>query len=188
MLPALKSDDVYRFLLIAPSAVEDITKLTASELNSNPTNDPSGLVWNITCALDTASTTFDLDGSERDDSTTFCQIAGDSERMSESATVVFGFNESQSRWLDASSLLDADGFNTANLAKSLLQHRGQVYYALMSIGKAHDAPFEPGDQYKLAEVATDWLVSEDATGANRILTQTFAFQSDLAWNYTVLAG
>lgn len=187
MLPALKDDNVYRLYLMDPSAVADITAITADELNANPTNDPSGLIWNLTCALDTASTTFDLDPSERDDSTTFCQTSGDSERMSESATVVFGFNESKDRWLDASSLLDVDGFNTANLAKSLLQHRGQVYYALMSIGKAHDAPFVAGDQYKLAEVATDWLVSEDATGANRILTQSFAFQSDLAWNYTVQA-
>lgn len=188
MLPALKDDNVYRFMLLDPSAVEDITAITDDELNANSTNDPSGLLWNITCALDTASTTFDLDASERDDSTTFCQIAGDSERMSESATIVFGFNEAKERWLDASSVLEADGFNTATLAKSLLQHRGQVYYALMSIGKAHDAPFAPGDQYKLAEVSTDWLVAEDSTGSNRILSQAFAFQSDLAWNYTVQAA
>lgn len=187
MLPALKDDNVYRLYLLDPAAVEDITNVTAAELNANPTNDPSGLVWNLTCALDTASTTFDLDASERDDSTTFCQTAGDSGRMSESATIVYGFNESKTRWLDAESLLENDGFNTANLAKSLLQHRGQRYYALMSIGKAHDAAFVAGDQYKLAEVATDHLVSEDATGSNRILSQTFAFQSDLAWNYSVAA-
>ncbi len=186
-LARLTGDEVYRFYLASKLAIADIAAPTVAELNANSTNDPDGLIFNLTCALDTASTTFDLTGSERDDSTTFCQKAGDSTRMSENASVVFGYNEAKERWDDASSMLAADGFNAATLAKSLLSWRGVEYYAILSIGKAADAAFAAGDRVKIVEVSTDFSVPSEGTGQNRIWQQTFATLSDIAWNVEVVA-
>lgn len=183
-----QSDDkVYRWYLASPLAFADWTQPTAAELNANPTNDPDGLIFNITCAVNTDGSTFDLDDSERDESLTFCQQAGDSEAISRSATVVIAMPMSKTRWMDGTSVLSADGFNTANLALSLLAWRGVDYLAIMSIGKADDAAFAVGDRIKMAEVSTDLIIPEGATGSNMTLTQTFAKRTKLNWNYEIAA-
>ena len=69
---------VHRFWFASPLAFEDWTKPTANEMNANPTNDPHGLIFNLTCPLDTEGTVFDLTDPEMDDSTSFCQEASDS--------------------------------------------------------------------------------------------------------------
>lgn len=183
-LERLIDDQVYRFFLAHRLAFADWTAPTTAELNANSTNAPDGLIWNITCALNTDGCTFDLDDSERDESLTFCQTSGDSSRLSESVTVVLEFEESKVIWDDATSVLAADGFNTANLAKSLLMWRGiSDLFVIMSVGKAEDAVFAVGDRIKMAEIATDNAVPVLETGANFRHSQTAAKRSDILWNY-----
>lgn len=181
----LQDDRVYRFYLASKLAFADWQNPTTAELNANASNDPDGLIWNLTCALNTDGTTFDLDDSERDESLTFCQSAGDSTALSYSATVVHQIEMSKAQWTDATSVASVDGFNTATLALSLLAWRGVDYFAIMSIGKSEDAPFAVGDRIKMAEVSTDWIVPEFGSGENVRLTQTYAKRTDLNWGYTL---
>lgn len=184
-LRRLQADQVYRFYLASPLAFADWENPTVAELNANPTNDPDGLIWNLTCALNVDNSQFDLDDPELDETLTFCQTAGNSEVLSRSASIVYAAEMSKTRWLDASSTLAEDGFNQANLALSLLAWRGIEYFAILSVGESEDTPFAVGDRIKMAEVATDWGVPTFGTGENHKLVQTFASRSRLSWNYQV---
>lgn len=186
-LRRLSRDLVYRWYIASPLAFEDWRNPTVAELNANPDNDPSGLIFNITCALNTDGSQFDLDDPELDESLTFCQEAGASEVLSRSATIAFQFEESKDRWLDGTSTAPEDGFNTATLAKSLLMWRGVEYMAVLSVGKEHDAPFEIGDRIKMAEIATDWATPVLGTGQNINHLQTTASRSRLLWNWELTA-
>lgn len=180
----LKNDRVYRWYLASPLAFADWTQPTAAELNANPTNDPSGLIYNLTCAINVDNSQFDLDDPDTDDSLTFCQVAGNEEVLSRSATVVFNLAQAKERWTDAAST-SAPNFNTATLAQSLLTWRGVEYFAILSVGEADNAPFATGDRIKMARVITDNIAPDIATGSNVGLTQTMGFRSDLNWNYEV---
>lgn len=186
-LKRLQKDEVYRFYLASKLAFEDWENPTVAELNANPTNDPNGLIWNLSCALDTDTTQFDLDEPDSDDSLTFCQSSGNQEPTEYAATVVYGVQLSKERWTDASSTLAADGFNTATLAQSLLTWRGVEYFAILSVGKDVDAPFALNDRIKMAEVATDHGIVEGGSGEMLKMTQTFAKRSSLNWNHKVAA-
>lgn len=186
-LRRLNADEVYRFYLASPLAFADWTAPTTAELNANPTNDPNGLIFNLTCALNTDGTTFDLDDPDEDDSLTFCQSAGDTEVLSRSATIVYEIERSKDRWDDASSTSAGDGFNTANLALSLLAWRGIDYFAIMSVGKAGSETFATGDRIKMAEVSTDWGIDVSGTGEMMRMSQTFAKRSSINWNYKLTA-
>lgn len=186
-LRRLQKDEVYRFVLASKLAFEDWQNPTEAEMNQNPTNDPNGLLWNLSCALDTDTSQFDLDEPDSDDSLTFCQSAGNQEPTEYSATIVFGVQLAKERWLDAGSTLAVDGFNTSTLAQSLLTWRGIEYFAILSVGKDVDAPFAAGDPFKLAEVATDYGIVEGGSGETLKLTQTFAKRSSLAWNRRIAA-
>ena len=186
-LKRLKKDEVYRWYLASPLAFADWENPTVAELNSNPTNSPNGLIFNITCALSQSDSQFDLDDPEIDETLTFCQSAGNGEVSTRSATVVFGFQEAKERWLDADSTLEADGFNAATLTRSLLMWRGVPYFAILSVGKDPDAPFAVGDRIKMAEIETDLAVLNSGTGDNMIWVQTPAKRSRLNWNYAVAA-
>lgn len=185
-LARLKDDLVYRFYLAHELAIADIEAPTAAELNANSSNLPSALIFNLTCALSTDGTTFDLDDPEQDDTLTFCQRAGSGEVLTRSATIVYEYVMAKARWTNASSTLDADGYNVANLAHSLLAWRGIDYYAIMSVGKAPDAAFAAGDRVKIAQVATDYAIPNISSGAPITWTQTFAKRTDLAWNVEVV--
>lgn len=182
-LKRLQRDEVYRFYLASPLAFADWTAPTTAELNANPTNLPSGQIFNLTCALNTDGTQFDLDDPEIDDTLTFCQTAGNGEVVSRSATIVFESEMSKERWTPATSVLATDGYNVANLAFSLLAWRGVEYYALLSVGKSEDEVFAVGDRIKMAQVSTDWGVPVMGTGENLRISQTFAKRSNLNWNY-----
>lgn len=183
-LRRLQRDEVYRFYLAHPLAFADWENPTADEFNANPTNDPDGLIFNLTCALNTDGTQFDLDDPELDESLTFCQTAGNAEVLSRSATVVFEYEESRDRWAPASG---TTGLNSATLAKSLLSWRGIDYFAILSVGKGEDEPFATGDRVKMAEVSTDWAVPVAGTGENIRWSQTFAKRTRLNWNYELTA-
>lgn len=186
-LRRLHADEVYRFYLASPLAFADWENPTTAELNANPTNNPHGLIFNLTCALNQEDTQFDLDDPDLDESLTFCQSAGNSEVSSRSATIVFTAERSKERWTPASSILAADGYNTANLAFSLLAWRGIDYFAILSVGKDPDAAFAVDDRIKMAEVSTDWGIDLSGTGENLRIQQTFAKRSRLAWNYRLAA-
>lgn len=181
-LERLAADRVYRLYLASPLAFADIENPEIDELNANPTNDPSGLIWNLSCALDTDNSQFDLDDPELDESLTFCQVAGDTSVLSLNASIVYALNMSKARWDDATSTAAVDGFNTATLAQSLLTWRGVDYLAIMSVGRADDAPFEEGDPVKIVSVSTDHATPSIGSGENQILVQTFASRGDIAWN------
>lgn len=183
----LKEDQVFRFYLASPLAFADWKNLTVDELNANPTNDPNGLIWNLTCALNTDGTTFDLDDPELDESLTFCQDAGNGEPTEYSATIEYQWARSKERWMDAASTAAADGFNVSTLTDSLLRWRGIDYFAILSKGETPDTPFAIGHEIKMAEVSTDWAIDDASTGGNVNTTQTFAKRSRLNWNHTVAA-
>lgn len=188
----LKDDEVYRFGLAHELAFEDWTDPKVAELNANPTNAPSALIFNLTCALNTDGTQFDLDDPDLDDTLTFCQTAGNGEPMVDNATVVFEFERSKGRWLDAANVTvpadpAADGYNVSNLALSLLAYRDVEYFAWMSIGKGPEEPFAIGDRICMIRVATDYGVDVVGTGENARMSQTFGFRSDILWWHEITA-
>lgn len=184
-LARLKNDQVYRWYLASPLAFANWETPTSAELNANPTNDPNGLIFNMSCALSVEDSQFDLDEPDLDDTLTFCQSAGNGEVSSRSATVVFGFQEAKERWTNAGTPTAGNGFNSATLAKSLLMWRGIEYFAILSVGKDPNAAFAAGDRIKMAEVATDWAIPSAGTGSNIVWSQTFAKRSRLNWNYQI---
>ena len=186
-LRRLQDDQVYRWYLASKLAFADWQNPTAAEFNANPTNDPDGLIWNLTCAIDVDTSQFDLDEPDSDDSLVFCQSSGNQEPMEYSATVVLGIQLSKERWLDASSTLATDGFNTSTLAQSLLTWRGIDYFAIMSVGKSEDELFAVGDRVKMAEISTDWGIPEGGSGEMYKMVQTPAKRSSLNWNYALEA-
>lgn len=174
---------VHRFYLASTLAFDDWENPTVAELNANPDNDPDGLIFNVTCALNTDGTQFDLGDPETDDSLTFCQRAGEETEISKTPEIVFEAERSRERWLTT----DPSTFNTANLAFSLLAWRGVEYFAIMSIGEGPDAPFEVDHRIKMAQVATDHALDVTGTGENIRLQQNFASRGNVNWNYRLAA-
>lgn len=172
---------VHRFYLASPLAFADWTNPTIAELNANPTNDPDGLIWNLTCAMNTDGTTFDLGDPTTDDSLTFCQIAGTSPILEHNPEVVFQTVRSTDPWV----VTDTATENVANLAFSLLAWPDVEYFAIMSIGEEPETPFAAGHRVKLARVATDIGVDVTGSGENVALDQNFLARGDVNWNYAL---
>lgn len=188
----LNEDEVYRFGLAHEWAFADWQNPTVAELNANPTNAPSALIWNLTCALNQEGTQFDLDDPDLDESLTFCQSAGNGEVLVENATVVFEIERSKRRWMNASNITVpsdplVDGYDTANLALSLLAWRDVEMFAWMSIGKGPEEPFEVGDRISMIRISTDWGIDTIGTGENARMVNTVGFRSDILWNYEIPA-
>lgn len=161
-----------RFLLAYPEAFADWQNPTVDELNANPDNDPEGLIFEITCALNQDDTTFDLGDSETDDSLTFCQVAGNASPTSMSPDITFGVERSRDPLED----------NTANVAFGLLAWKGVEYFAILSVGEEPGTEFAERHRIKMARVAVDNPVDTFGTGENVRLTQTFANRGDVLWN------
>ncbi len=174
---------VHRFYLAAPNHFEDWQNPTLDELNANPTNDPSGTIFNITCALNTDGTTFDLGDPETDDSTTFCQVAGSQSTTAYNPEIVFEAERSATRWFTN----QPGTLNSANLTFSLLAWRGVEYWAIMSIGRGPDDEFVEGDRVKMARITTDHAVDVSGAGENLRLQQTPAALGDINWNFRLTA-
>lgn len=170
---------VYRWYLASPLAFADWTDPQAAELNANPTNDPNGLIWNLSCALNVDGSSYDIADSELDDSLTFCQEAGDSSITSRNAEIVFESERSDTPWVGAAAT-EGNGFDTANLAFSLLAWRGIEYFAILAIGEEPEDPFVIDDELYIARVVTDHGSDEMGTGENIRLAQNFAFRGDVA--------
>lgn len=176
---------VHRFWVAAPDHFEDWQNPTVAEMNANPTNDPAGSIFNLTCALNTDGTTFDLGDPETDDSLTFCQVAGAETVTGYNPEIVYEIERSRERWM----VSDTASFNTANLAFSLLAWRGVEYWAIMSVGKGPEAPVAVGDRLKMVGAATDHIVDVTGSGENIRGQQTFATGrlDGINWNYRVAA-
>lgn len=191
-LERLKADEVYRFGLAHEWNFADWTNPTVAELNANPTNQPSALIWNLTCALNQDGTQFDLDDPDLDESLTFCQQAGNGEVLVENATVVYEIERSKRRWMNAAvTTVPADplvdGYDTANLALSLLAWRDVEYFAWMSIGKGPEEPFAIGDRISMIRVATDWGIDTIGTGENARMNNALGYRSDVLWRHEITA-
>lgn len=173
----------YKFYLAHPLAFADWKNPTAAEMNANPDNDPHGLIFNVTCALDVDGTQFDLGDPDVDDSTSFCQEATDEELMSDNAEIVFEFF----RATEETRRNDPTKWNSAHLAFTLMAWRGIEYFAIMTVGNDYDDPIVIGDELKMAGVATDWGTDVIGTGESIRMNQPFAFRGNLNWNYEVVA-
>lgn len=183
MALARKQGLVHRLGIAHPLAFADWQNPTVAELNANPTNNPNGLIFNLSCALNQDGTTFDLGDPETDDSLTFCQVAGTSPITSYSPEIVFQIERSTNPWV----VSNPASFDTANLAFSLLAWRGVEYFAWMSVGRGPEDPFQIDDRIKMARVATDHLIDEMGSGENIRGTATFADRGDVNWNYRITA-
>ena len=161
-----------RFYVAFPEAFADWQNPTKAELNANPTNNPSGLIFELTCALNQDGTTFNLDDPDTDDSLTFCQVAGAQNPTAENPNIVFEFERSA----------DPLAQNTANLAFGLMAWKGVEYFAIMSIGEEAGTPFDSSHRIKMARVALDYPTDVFGTGENVRLSQTFAQRGDVLWN------
>lgn len=171
-----------RIGLASVYAFADWQNPTVAEFNARSSTNPHAQVFELSCALDEDSTTFDLGESETDDSKSFCQVAGTSSPTSYNPEIVFSAFQSEVPWV----VSDPATLNTANLAKSLLAWRGVEYFAWMSVGKEPGALFTSGDRVKLARVATDFGIDEIGSGDNAKLNQTFASRGDVNWNFELL--
>lgn len=161
-----------RFLIAFPEAFADWQNPTTAELNANPTNDPTGLVFNITCALNQDGTQFDLGDSDTDDSLTFCQVAGAVNPTTLNPEIVYEIERSKDPLDD----------NTANVAFGLLAWKGVEFFAIASVGEDADALFGVGDRVKMARVAVDYPTDVFNIGENVRLQQALANRGDVAWN------
>lgn len=176
-------DPAVRIYLAAPEAFADWKNPTTAELNANPTNDPNGLIWNLTCAIDRADSAFDLDDAETDDSLSFCQVAGTTNPTSANANFVYSAFRAKNPW----KVSDAASFNTANLAFSLMSHRGVEYFAIASLGRKNDEAFAIGDELKMGRVGSVDPVDSVGTGEMVKITQNWRSLGDINWNYTLNA-
>lgn len=172
---------VSRFYLAARTHFADWTAPTAAELNANPTNDPAGTIFNLTCALSQEDTTHDLGDSETDDELSFCQVAGAVNPTSFNPEIVWTIFRDNNPWI----VSDTDSESVANLAFSLLAWRGVEYFAILSVGEAYDQPFAVGDRVKMASVATNDITDVIDSGSSVKGTQTFLGRGDVAWNIEV---
>lgn len=174
-------DPATRIYLAHPLAFDDWENPTVAELNSNPDNDPDGLIFNITCAVDRADSQFDLGDAEVDDSLSFCQSAGSSSPTSYNPEIELSIFRSREGWY----ISDDTTRNTANLAFSLLAWRGVEYFAIMSIGEKYDEEFAVGDRLKMARIGTSDWVDNIGNGENITGQPGLRALGDVAWNITI---
>ena len=174
---------VTRFYVASPLAFQDWQHPTAAELNANPTNDPNGLIYNLTCAMSQDDTTHDLGDSDTDDALSFCQIAGAANPTSYNPDIQWSFFRDANPWI----VSDVDTESVANLAFSLFAWRGVEYFFIASVGEAYDQPFAEGDRIKMVRAATDYLADVVGSGESVRATETPLSRGDILWNYSLEA-
>lgn len=174
---------VSRFYLASPKAFADWENPTVAELNANPTNDPNGLIFNITCALRQSDTQFDLGDSDTDDELSFCQTAGAVTPTSKNPEITYTAYRSAKPWV----VSDSASLDVANLTFSLLSHRGVEYFGILSVGRAYDEPFAVGDEVKMVHFATDTPVDGVGSGESVTYTSSPLSRGNINWNHTLAA-
>lgn len=144
--------------------------VTTTQLNSD-------LVYDVTCALTEADTSFTLDDSETDDELTFCSVGNEVTPTTRNATAVFTFLR------DANKAADT----VFNLARDLMSYPDVNYVLIERLFKPNTAAFAVGDQVSMIGVSSDLPVDVIADGANVKGTQNWVSNGDINWNYTVAA-
>lgn len=177
------SDPAVRIYVASKLAFADWENPTKAELNANQTNDPHGLIWNITCAVDRADSNFDLGDASVSDSLSFCQRAGDTSPTAYNPDIALSIFRSKVPWVVSDPLT----LNTANLAFSLLFSRGVEYFVIISIGEEYGEQFEVGDRLKMAYMGTSDPVDSIANDSDVTFSPGLRFLGDLAWNRKVVA-
>lgn len=172
-----------RYFLASPLAFADWQNPTSAELNANPTNDPNGLIWDLSCALFQDDTSFTLGDPEMDEELSFCQVAGAATPTSQNPEVNYTTFLSDTPWI----VSDDQTRNQANLAHSLLQWRGVEYFFIKSTGEAPGTAFAPGQRVSMVRAATDDAVPTVGAGENAKLSQTPLRRGDLNWRYELAA-
>lgn len=172
---------IYRWGVASPLAFDDWKNPTTAELNANPDNDPEGLIFDLTCALDTDGTQFDLTDPDADESTSFCQDASESSPISRNVEIVY----EMFRATEENKINDPDVWNTAHLAFTLLAWRGVEFFFWRSVGEAPGEDFEVNQRISLARAATDWAIDSPATSEVMRLTQTPAPRGDVLWGFKI---
>lgn len=166
-----------RIWLAFPEAFADWQNPTAAEFNANPTNDPKGLIFDITCAVNQDGSNFDLGDPDVDDSLSFCQVAGSSTTTSLNPEITLEIFRSE----------DPDEANTANLAFGLLAWKGVEYFAIMSVGEEPGTAVAVGHEMKMARMGIDFPSDVFGSGEKVRLSQELAARGDVLWNHTVAA-
>lgn len=172
-----------RYFLASPLAFANWQEPTSGELNANPTNDPNGLIWDMTCALYQDDTSFNLADSETDEELSFCQVAGAATPVTFNPEVTWTAFRSDEPWV----ISEPTTYDQANLAFSLLAWRGVEYFVIKSTGEEPGTPFAPGQRVSLVRVATDFATDVVGPGENVKLTQAFLRRGDLNWRYELTA-
>lgn len=178
-----KPKPVTRFYLASRRAFADWQNPTVAELNANLTNDPNGLIWNLTCAIAQEDTTHNLGSSETDEELSVCQVAGAENPTTKTAEIQWTLFRDAKAWL----VSDATTESVANLAFSLLAWQGSEYFAIASVGKAYDQPFAVGDRIKMAGVATNTFADAIGSGETVKGSQSFLSRGDILWNKKLAA-
>lgn len=176
-------DPAVRIYLASPLAFDDWQNPTTAELNANPTNDPNGLIWNITCAVDRADSNFDLGDAEVDDSLSFCQVSGTTSPTSFNPDIALSIFRSTNAWV----VSDPETYDTANLAFSLLAWRGVDYFVIISVGERFDEEFSVDDRLKMARMGTSDPVDNIENGGNITMSPGLRNLGDINWNYRITA-
>lgn len=144
--------------------------VTTAQLNGN-------LVYDVTCALTEADTTFTLDDSDTDDELTFCSIGSEVTPTTRNASAVF-------TWLrDANKSADT----VFNLARDLMSYPDVQYVLIERLFKPNTAAFAVGDQVSLIGVTSDLPTNVISDGANVKGQMNWVSTGDLNFNYTVAA-
>lgn len=144
--------------------------VTTTQLNGN-------LVYDVTCALTEADTTFSLDDSEQDSELTFCSVGNEVTPTTRNASAVFTYLR------DANKTADT----VFNLARDLMSYPDVEYVLIERLFKPNTAAFAIGDQVSMIGVTTDLPVDIIADGANVKGQMNFVSTGDIAWNQTVAA-
>lgn len=144
--------------------------VTTTQLNSD-------LVYDVTCALTEADTSFTLDDSETDDELTFCSVGNEVTPTTRNASAVFTFLRDSDKAADT----------VFNLARDLMSYPDVNYVLIERLFKPNTAAFAVGDQVSMIGVSSDLPVDVIADGANVKGTQNWVSNGDINWNYTVAA-
>lgn len=143
---------------------------TSAELNT-------AFVYDITCALTEADSSFILDNSDTDTELTFCSVGNETVATTKKAAVTLSF------------LRDASNSNATvfNMARDLMLYPDVDYVAIKRVGYSATTPFAAGQDVSMIRVATDLLVDTIGDNANVRGTQNMIVTGNINFNYTLVA-
>lgn len=158
-----------RFDMAEPEASTNWSAPTSAQLNST-------LVYNVTCALWEADTSYALGDSDVDNGLTFCSTAGVAFPTFFNPAVKFSALRDYTR--------NATGVFNGTYQR--LAYPDDTYYILKRIGKASNVAYAAGDIVSIISAKTDIPVDNVGSKDNIRATQTFLPAGFVNYNYTLL--